>query len=104
MLNLIQDYDPSQFALKFMEMQKSAIDNTYDSIVALQNQTEKIALSFLEQIPYMPQDSMKMIDEWSAAYKKSQNEYKKSFDENYKKLEDFFLESNKTTAKAKASK
>lgn len=102
MLNLIQDYDPSQFALKFMELQKTAIDNTYDSIIALQNQTEKMAYSFLEQIPYIPQDSIKMLDEWSGMYKKSQGEYKKSFDENYKKLEDFFVESNKVASKAKA--
>ena len=102
MLNLIQDYDPSKITLKIMEMQKSAIDNTYDSIVALQNQTEKMTISMLEQIPYLPQDSIKIIDEWSLAYKKSQDEYKKSFDENYKKLEDFFSDAKKAAAKTKA--
>ena len=101
MLNLIKDYDPSSVALKMMELQKSAIDNTYDSMVALQNQAEKITISVLEQIPYLPQDSLKIIDEWSLAYKKSQDEYKKSFDDNYKKLEDFFAESKKSAAKAK---
>ena len=102
MLNLIKDYDPSQMTQKILEMQKSAIDNTYDSIVALQSQTEKMALSVLEQVPYLPQDSVKVLDEWTVAFKKGQDEYKKSIDDSYSKLEDFFAESKKAAAKPKA--
>ena len=102
MLNLMKDFDPSQIALKMIEMQKTAIDNTYDSILAIQSQTEKFATSLLDQMPYLPQDSIKVIGEWSAAYKKGQDEYKKSFDENYKKLQSFFSDMQKTQAKTKS--
>lgn len=102
MLNLLKDFDPSKIALKMIEMQKTAIDNTYDSMIAIQSQTEKFTSSLLDQIPYLPQDSMKAFDEWNAAYKKGQDEYKKSFDDNYKKLESIFTDMQKNAAKSKS--
>ncbi|MBU0995598.1 MAG: hypothetical protein KJ737_24150 [Proteobacteria bacterium] len=101
MLNLLKDFDPSKIALKMIEMQKTAIDNSYESLIAIQSQTEKFTASMLDQVPYLPQDSIKVLDEWSAAYKKGQDEYKKSFDDNYKKLESFFTDIQKNATKSK---
>ena len=51
----------------------------------------------LDQAPWIPEEGEKTVSEWVKAYKKGREDFKKTVDDNYKKVEDFF-----TGAKSKS--
>ena len=82
--------DPRQIAKQMIQFNKTAFDNTFDALTALQEQTEKMVTMWMDQAPLMPAEGKKAINEWLKAYKKGRAEFKAATDENYTKVEDFF--------------
>jgi polyhydroxyalkanoate synthesis regulator phasin len=82
--------DPKQIAKQMIQFNKTAFDNTFDAMTALQEQTEKMMSMYLEQAPLIPEEGKKAINDWLKTYKKGRTEFKAAADENYKKVEDFF--------------
>jgi len=64
-------------------------------MVMLQEQTEEVANTILEQATWLPEEGKKAIEEWASSYKKGSEDFKKAVDENFKKVEDFFASSGK---------
>jgi hypothetical protein len=87
--------DQKQIAKQMVEFNKTAFDNTFYAMTALQDQTEKIVFQFLEKAQWFPEDGKKVINEWVNAYKKGREEFKASADGSYKKVSDFFAKSEK---------
>ena len=69
---------------------KTAFDNSFNALVTLQEQTEKMVNSFLEQATWLPEEGKKVTLDWVKAYKKGCEDFKKAVDENFKKVEDFY--------------
>jgi polyhydroxyalkanoate synthesis regulator phasin len=69
---------------------KTAFDNSYNAMVTLQEQTEKMANNFLDQASWLPEEGKKVTLDWIKAYKKACEDFKKTVDENFKRVEDFF--------------
>jgi polyhydroxyalkanoate synthesis regulator phasin len=84
------EMDPKQIAKQMISFNKTALDNTFDAMTALQEQTEKMMSMYLEQAPLIPEEGKKAINDWLKAYKKGRADFKAAADENYKKVEDFF--------------
>jgi hypothetical protein len=82
--------DPKQIAKQMIQFNKTAFDNTFEAMTAVQQQTEKMMAMFLEQAPLIPDEGKKAINEWLRAYKKGREDFKAAADENYKKVEEFF--------------
>ncbi len=82
--------DQNQILKQMIEFNKAAFDNSLNAMVMLQEQTEKMVNTFLEQATWLPEEGKKAIGEWVKAYKKGRGDFKKAVDENYKKVEDFF--------------
>jgi len=89
--------EPLKLAKQMIDFNKTTFDNTFSSMVLLQEQTEKMVNAFLEQAAWLPEDGKKILSEWVAAYKKGREEFKKAVDESYKKVEDYFAEVTKST-------
>lgn len=87
--------DQSQLFKQMIDFNKNAFDNSFNAMVILQGQTEKMVNTFLEQAAWLPEDGKKVINEWINAYKKGCDNFKNAFDENFKKVEDFFTSSGK---------
>ena len=49
----------------------------------------------MEQATWLPEEGKKAINDWTNAYKKGCEDFKKAVDENFKKVEDFFATSGK---------
>jgi len=81
--------DPKQIAKQIIQFNKTAFDNTFDALNVLQEQREKMMSMYLEQVPMMPAEGKKAIEDWLKAYKKGRDDFKSSVDENYKKVEEF---------------
>ena len=82
--------DSAKIAKQMIDFQKTTFDNTFGAMVMLQEQTERMANTLLEQATWMPAEGKKAINDWVKAHKKGREDFKKIVDENYKKVEDFF--------------
>ena len=82
--------DPKQIAKQMIQFNKTAFDNTFDAMIVLQEQTEKMVAMYLDQAPLVPAEGKKAINDWLKAYKKGRGDFKAAVDENYKKVEKIF--------------
>ncbi len=85
--------NPKIIAQRVIDFNKATFDNTFDTITALQDHSEKMVNLFLENASLFPPDGKKVIAEWIAAYKQGQKDFKKSVDDSFKTVEDYFVDS-----------
>jgi len=86
---------------QMVDFHKSTFTNTYNAVVMLQDQTEKMISTFLSQASWVPQDVKKVVGEWVATCKKAREEFKNSVDENFRRMEDVFSTADKPQKKSK---
>ena len=78
---------------QMIQLNKATFDNSFNAMTMFQEQNEKMVNTFLEQVPWLPEEGKKVINEWGQACKKGCQDFKKHADENFKKVEDFFAKS-----------
>jgi hypothetical protein len=89
--------EPLKLAKQMIDFNKTTFDNSFNSMVLIQEQTEKMVNVFLEQSTWLPEDGRKILNEWVAAYKKGREEFKKVVDESYKKVDSYFADAAKSS-------
>lgn len=82
--------DQKQVLKQMIDFNKAAFDNTFNAIVMLQDQAESSSNTLLAQATWLPKEGKKAIDEWVKTCKTGREAFKKSVDESFKKVEDFF--------------
>ena len=82
--------DSAKIAKQMIDFQKTTFDNTFSAMEMLQEQTERMANTLIDQAAWMPAEGKKAINDWVKAYKKGREDFKKTVDENFEKVEDFF--------------
>lgn len=88
--------EPEKMAKQMVDFYKSTFDNSFNAMVMLQEQMERGVRTVLDQATWLPEEGKKVLDDWVKAYKQGREEFKKTVDENYKKVEDFFVSASKT--------
>jgi len=83
--------NPKQVARQMMHFNKISFDNTFDAMTVLQEQMEKMIGRYLEQSFWLPVEGKAVITEWVKTYKKGRTDFKAAVDDNYRKVEDFFV-------------
>ena len=91
--------DQKQMTKQIMDFNKTAFDNTFNSVSILQDQAEKLIYRFLEKAPWFPEDGKKVINEWVKTYKKGREDFKAYADENYKKAMEYFAKAEEAAHK-----
>ena len=94
--------DPKKMGKQMIEFYKTSFDNSYSAMMMLQEQMERMANLYWGQMVNVPDEVKKGMSEWTKSYKKNCEDFKKSVDESFKKLETFFQEGEKTE-KAKSA-
>jgi len=84
-----------------MEFNKSIFDNTFKTIGAIQDQSEKMLATFVSKADWLPDDGKKTIINWIAAYKKGRDDFKSMTDDKYKEVVNYFSKQENTTAPVK---
>ena len=87
--------DQKQFVKQMIDFHKTSFDNSFNAMVMLQEQTEKMVSSVLEQATWLPDDGKNVLKQWIGAYKKGRDDLKKTVDENFKKVEEYFSAEDK---------
>lgn len=89
--------EPVKIAKQMIEFQKATFDNSFSAMGMVQEQAERMLNMSLEQATWLPEEGKKVIDEWIKAYKKGREDFKKTVDENFAKVEAFFAGTEKGT-------
>ena len=84
--------EQKQLLAQMIRFNKAAFDNSLNTLVMLQEQTEKMTGEFLERSTGLPEEGKKAIRQWIDAYQQGCGNFKKHVDEAYKRVE-AFLES-----------
>ncbi|HON38791.1 MAG: hypothetical protein ACOX3E_01905 [Desulfomonilia bacterium] len=91
--------DQKQAVRQLIDFQKSSFDNSFNAMVMIQEQAEKMAKTFLDQANWLPDDGKNVLNQWIGAYKKGRAEFKKSVDENFQKVDEYFSTLEKEKSK-----
>jgi len=82
--------EPLKLAKQMIDFNKATFDNSFSTMVLLQEQMEKTVSVFLEKATWLPEEGRKIVDEWVATYKKAREDFKKVVDESYSKVDSYF--------------
>ncbi|NLA40379.1 MAG: hypothetical protein GX874_03060 [Smithella sp.] len=82
--------EPKQIAKQMVDFNKKAFDASFDAMAAMQEQTEKMVSTMMQQTQFFPDEGKKLITDWLKTYKKGREEFKAAADENFKKVDAFF--------------
>jgi hypothetical protein len=95
--------DPRQVFQQMIDFNRTAFKSGFNTMVMLQDNAESVYTKFLKQIPWLPKESEKVMQDWMGNWKKGREEFKKLVDENFKKAEVYFSETAKGSAKAESA-
>ena len=93
--------DQKTIVKQMIDFNKSTFQNSFNAIVMLQDQSEKLLDTFFSQANWVPQDVKKVMGDWIVTCKKGGEEFKKSVDENFSRVEDYFSAADKPQTKTK---
>ncbi len=82
--------DSQKVVKQMVDFNKATFDNTFNALIMLQEQAERMANTMLEQANWMPEEGRKAISDWVGAYKNGRTEFKGAVDESFSKVEEFF--------------
>ena len=82
--------EPQKLAKQMISFQKSVFENSYHAMNMVFEQTENMAKSFVSQMPMIPEESKKAMDESMDFYKKARDDFKKAVDDGFAKMEEVF--------------
>jgi hypothetical protein len=84
--------EPGKIAHQTIFFQKSLFENAFNAMKMVQDQTEKMLQTFLEQLSWVPDDGKKAIGDSIGFYKKARDDFKKAVDDGFDKMEDLFTQ------------
>jgi hypothetical protein len=73
----------NQTIKQIFDFNKNTFDNTFNALLNIGEQNEKMLRSFIDQT-WMPEEGKQVILEWVGIYRKGWVDFKKAADENYK--------------------
>jgi hypothetical protein len=84
--------EPIAFAKQIVDFQKVTFNNTYNTIVKLQDQSEKQVTAFLEKTWGVPLENQEAYTQWVNACKKGREEIKNTIDRSFSTVESLFTQ------------
>lgn len=85
--------ETTQFTKQALEFQKTILENSFSAMIMVQDQTEKMINSCLNQLPLVTEDGKKSLQASIDMAKKARDDYKKFVDDGFNKIEEL-LEKN----------
>jgi polyhydroxyalkanoate synthesis regulator phasin len=79
------------YVKQMIDFQKTTFDNTYNAIVEIQDQAEKLANDVIRQMPWIPEEGKKAFDDSVKMFKNAREDYKKMVSDNFVKMEEPFV-------------
>jgi len=84
--------ETAKFAKQTLGFQRTIFDNSFNAMIMVQDQTEKLITSYLDQLPWITEENKKSLETTSNMVKKAREDFKKSVDDGYNKFEELLEE------------
>ncbi len=81
--------DRNQIFKQMVAFNQATFNNSFNAMVLLQDQLERVSKTALDQSSWIPAEGQKAISSWVEAYKTGRDNYKKYVDESYEKIDQF---------------
>lgn len=82
--------DQKQILKQMVEFNQTTFNNTFQAVVLLQDQFERVAQTALDQANWLPAEGRKAVENWVESYKSGRDNYKRFVDESYQQVEKYF--------------
>jgi len=89
---------------QMMKLQQLSFDNYFSMVVKLEDQAYNFLTNLGEEVSCLNEENKKALEQWRAAYKKQRDEFKKTVDDSYSKIESFFDYNGMTLFQEQAGK
>jgi hypothetical protein len=96
-------FEPRKMAKQILDFHKASFDTYFNNLIMIQEQMDRMSSMFMDQTTALPEEAKKAMTYWTKTYKKSCDEFKKTVDDNYKRVEAFFAEEKPEKAKSVAA-
>lgn len=84
--------DQKQMMKQILDFNQATFNNSYQAMVLLQDQFERIANTAIDQAHWLPAEGRKVIEDWIEAYKTGRDSFKSHLDDSYKQAEAFLAD------------
>lgn len=84
--------EPKEIFRQMIEFNKTTLENSFNAMVMVQEQTEKMVSAFVDQAPWLPEEGKRVLRDWIDTYKKGRDDFKKIVDDSFKRVQEFFGE------------
>lgn len=82
--------DQKKIVKQMIDFNNTAYNNSFKTMVTLQEQMEKTTTAMLNQAVWLPEEGNKVIRDWVGACKEGREKFKTAMDESFKKVEKYF--------------
>ncbi|GBC63605.1 hypothetical protein DENIS_4603 [Desulfonema ishimotonii] len=82
--------EAGKIATQTITFQKTFFNSSFNAVCAIQDQTEKVGETFLNQMTWLPEEGHKSFKDSIEMYKKARNNFKKAVDDGFEKFEQIF--------------
>jgi hypothetical protein len=79
-----------KIAKQMVSFQKSLFENSFKAMSMVQDQTEQIVNTFLNQLPFANDEMKKSVVDSISFYKDARDKFKAAVDDGFQKLEEMF--------------
>lgn len=81
-----------QLAKQTLGFQKTMFDNSFNAMILVQDQSEKMLNSYLEKLPWVTGDNRKTLQSSIDMAKKARDDFKKAVEDGFSKFEEMLDE------------
>lgn len=82
--------ETQKMARQVVKFQQTMFDNAFKTVCSIQDQTEEMTKTFMDQMGWMPEDGVKAFRDSIEIYKKARESYKKAVDDGFDRMEELF--------------
>jgi hypothetical protein len=82
--------DPQKLGQQMFGLSKTSVDNSFNAMMMLQEQMERLTNLYWAQAVNLPQEAKKGLNEWVKIHHKNCEDFKKVLDESLKNLESLY--------------
>jgi len=87
--------DPKEIMKQMIMFNKSVFDNAFNAITIILEERDKAIGMYFEHAPWFPEEGRRIVNEWIKSYKKGRSDFKAAIDDNFQKIDDYFLRDDK---------
>ncbi len=84
--------ETTEFAKQTLKFQKTVFENSFNALVMVQDQTEKMFTSYLDKLPWVTEDAKKTLESSTDMAKKARDDFKKAVEDGFARFEELLEE------------